>query len=305
MKEWLICKVCNKEHETWDALTSHIKAHKIAQKKYFEQHWPKHDIYSAQPILFKSLEQYVLADFADKRNLKSWLKKVGTFAASAYLSKKLKTYCSMKKHTSAPSQSILKSINTLPSIEAFDSTSGKFFNEFCESISLPCRFDYSLKPVFEKIGQIVVDTRERAPIKFNAGTRIVNMKLDYADYALSPASKVAVERKSVSDFFGTLGAAGYERFTREIERAKMNKGYIVIVVEASFNNVAFGKWRWGRANPEFILHRMRELYKTYDCIQFLFCDGRGEVKRLIPIILGMKDGVRKIDLQYNLDKKLI
>ena len=306
MKEWLFCKICNKDCVDWTTLTTHIKSHKVTQKKYFEGYWPKNDMYSATSIPFKSLEQYVLADFADKRNLKTWLNKIGTKQASLYLSEKLKTYCKMKKMEWAPSHSILKSIGTLPAIDIFDKIMKKPFHDVCVDLNLHCQFTYSEeKLVSDKIGQIVTDTRERTPIKFNSNIRLVSMKLDYADYALSPSSKVAIERKSVSDFFGTLGVNGYDRFIREIERAKINKGYIVVVIESSFNNVAYGKWRWGRANPEFILHRMRELYKMFDCIQFLFCDGRTEVKRLIPIILGLRDRVRKIDLQYYSDKELL
>ena len=66
--------------------------------------------------------------------------------------------------------------------------------------------------------KIYVDTREQKPLDFeNLNKQIKNLK--FGDYAFSDRdSNTYIERKSVSDFIGTL-SGGFDRFTREIERA--------------------------------------------------------------------------------------
>src|SRR5262245_5178714 len=88
---------------------------------------------------------------------------------------------------------------------------------------------------------ILVDSREQCPYTFDAiladsefgggwwRVQTARLALPSGDYTLDGyASRVAVERKSMSDLFGTIGN-GRERFTRELERlAKMNFASIVV-----------------------------------------------------------------------------
>jgi len=80
---------------------------------------------------------------------------------------------------------------------------------------------------------IVVDTREQLPLWKKD---VISKKLDVGDYSIEGyENKIAVERKSLSDLFGTLGG-GHKRFKAELERAK-SYDYFAIVIEGSFTNI--------------------------------------------------------------------
>ena len=95
----------------------------------------------------------------------------------------------------------------------------------------------------------IQDTREQSPFSFGApvrreftdgGTRIATMEA--GDYSVcidggEPLS-VAIERKSLGDFFGVCGY-GRERFERELERLTQYE-YRAIVIEASADGVLRG-----------------------------------------------------------------
>lgn len=304
----LTCEICKSPFTSVKDLAPHLKKHRISQKRYFEEHFPRRDLFSGEKILFKSLEQYFLSDFCDKIHLRSWLKSVEAEKASEYLIKKLKTYCNIKKFSHAPSASILQTISTLPSVKVFEYFLKKSYSDICKSAEISPRFEYGNEEAILSRGtglkQVVIDTREKKPIQFGKTVRKISMGLDYGDYALAPSSKTAVERKSFSDFLGTF-SLGYERFTREMTRAQDNGGYIVIMVEATYSSLMYQNKRWGYANPEHVFHNLRDLYKRFHNFQVLFCDGRVEMKRIMPKILSLKENVKLIDLQYCLDKNLI
>ncbi|MEN6507138.1 MAG: ERCC4 domain-containing protein [Planctomycetaceae bacterium] len=91
---------------------------------------------------------------------------------------------------------------------------------------------------------IIVDTREQLPYTFDdmqeAGREIIvpviRLGLESGDYSLEGfQDKIAIERKSLQDLYGTLGA-GRERFEREFERlAKMD--FAAVVIEASATDI--------------------------------------------------------------------
>lgn len=305
----IVCEFCSKKLDGVLALAAHIKLHRISQKKYFEKYYPRHDLLNKKKINFKSVEQYFLSDFVDKTSMKAWLTKVGKEKASLYISKKIKKYCEVKKLTHAPPEFFIQTINFLPSIRFIEKLCGSNFNEISKLGGLESRYDYSNLEIrverFKPTKQIVIDTREKRPLKFtDYSKRVLHIALSYGDYALSPASRIVIERKSFSDFFGTFGA-GLERFEREILRAKEDDGYIVIMVESSYNSLSYNKKRWFSANPEYIFHRVRDLYKKIDNFQIVFCDGRKQMKDLIPKILGMGNEVKNTDLQHCLEKGII
>lgn len=132
--------------------------------------------------------------------------------------------------------------------------------------------------------KLIVDTREQKPLHFTHSfiTEIKRKKLDVGDYAVEFEDgfvpKIAYERKSIEDLFGTLGK-GYGRFKREIERALDNKVRLSIIVEKPLVCVSRGIDRSVRSGDAVIsqLFTIRERYG----IEPVFCNGREECSAYI------------------------
>lgn len=299
--QYLKCKICAAQFNSQAQILSHIKSHQLNAQKYFEQYFNKRDMHTDAPIKFKSFEQYFLTDFIDKRNMKLWLQSADKDVACEYLTNKLYTYCKIKGIQKSPSQSELKTISCLPKADTFVYFCEKPFNEICESIKLKCNFNYNItytKEQFAKYSNsdIVIDTREQQPLKFK-GLNIISSKLECGDYATSVDSKVTVERKSLGDFYSTL-STGFERFKREIIRAKEMGIYIVVVTECPLNTALYAKRKFGMCSGEYIMHHMRSLCRDFDNIQFIFANGKAEAAKKTLFILEMDEIVRTIDLEY-------
>lgn len=98
---------------------------------------------------------------------------------------------------------------------------------------------------------IVIDTREQEPWSFGAGVATVRAGLPTGDYSIvGLESRVAVERKSLEDFVGSV-TFGRERFWRELLRMKA-LDVRAVIVEAMLLDVAGGHYR-SRATPASIL----------------------------------------------------
>lgn len=301
------CKypLCDFEGENVSDFSSHIRGeHALSEKKYFESYFAKSDLITSEPIPFKSLEQYVLTDFSNKKNLLLWLKNNKCNAASSYLLDKIKAHSLVKSVIYFPSSSEIRSVSYLPSIKTY-----KYFfedlNAMIDSSGLSRRYDYSLSLNDLKLKNIqsenvIVDTREQKPIKFK-GIGSISEKLDYGDYSFDKI--LCVERKSLSDLISTL-SSGFERFEREVERCKQANGYLVLVCETSINKfLSFNFSRTGRyskASPEFIFHRFRDICKKFpENLQFCFSGSRSASAELIPFILSLGiEKARQIDFQY-------
>jgi ERCC4-type nuclease len=299
------CKLCDHVCSDHLDLLSHIKTHRIAAKKYFMQHWGKKDILNNKELIeYKSFEQYYLVDFTNKRNLKAWLKKVTKADACHYLRSKLYQYCRIKELDTAPSQAEIKTIGCLPSIEIFQDYCDTTFNEITKSIELKCIFDYNQSHTPKWLAfsskQLIVDTREQKPFKFD-NIKTISTKLECGDYAKTTDSKLVIERKGMSDFFSTL-AGDKDRFNREIQRAKDNGIYMVVLVEASINTVLFAKRKFGQCSGDYVMHHMRQICRDFNNIQFVFCEGKEESAKKTLYILEMGEKqVRKTDLQFLFD----
>lgn len=87
----------------------------------------------------------------------------------------------------------------------------------------------------------IIDTREKAPLDL-APLKVVRATLPTADYSVVGLEHVvAIERKSLSDLVGCVGASR-ERFDACIQRML---GYQVraVVVEATWEQLELGGWR--------------------------------------------------------------
>ena len=119
-----------------------------------------------------------------------------------------------------------------------------------------------------------------------------------------------MERKSVNDLIGTL-SGGYERFLRELVRAKEANAYLIILVEESFSNCMSFNYlphvfqKGTKVTPEYLFHNVREIIQNHEHLQFLFVDGRKEASRVVEKIFSCGHIYKKVDLQYAYDEKML
>ena len=137
--------------------------------------------------------------------------------------------------------------------------------------------------------KIIVDSRERRPLDFHVSTRIEGVivrKLDVGDYSIEGMEdQVAIERKSASDLFGTLGK-NHKRFNREIDRAK-DYDYFAVVVEANYSDIKYKNFEnaFYCKIPGYIISQICMTLKLKHGIDFIFCKDRKEAKDLIRDLL--------------------
>ncbi len=94
--------------------------------------------------------------------------------------------------------------------------------------------------------KIIRDSREQSPFHFEdgryEGVEVIEGTLTTGDYSIAGLeSRVAVERKSLADFIGSI-STGRERFERELTRARGLDAFMV-VIEAPFSDLVAGNYR--------------------------------------------------------------
>ena len=219
------CKVCGKEFETERQLHGHLKAHKMRMAEYYQTCFPRHDKHTGELIKFKSKDYYFENDFNSRTNLRLWPKDQEKEVAQEYCKGLLKTRKEKKNLIFAPTQVELRTL-MMPAIQVYDALFGDYY-KVCQELDLIVKhekqkdeYDFELNAdAIKDRFKIYIDTREQKPLKFNVKTEIKNLK--FGDYAFSHpgySQNCYIERKSVSDFVGTL-SGGFKRFVNEIERA--------------------------------------------------------------------------------------
>lgn len=306
----IVCKICNTEFDNDTRLHRHLKSHKISMVEYYQTHFPRRDKFDGNIIKFKSKEYYFSTDFNSRVNYVAWLKKVSVQESKDYFILKLKKRKEDKHLKYSPTQVELRSLN-LCGITYVNEHYGDYY-QICEVLGFHNRFvKYSFtRPLLDiSKNKIIVDTREQAPLDLNA--KVKNTSLKFGDYKLEDSRKIKsdlyIERKSVSDLYGTM-TGGYERFNREILRAKEAGAYFVILVEGNFKEVnAFSdKLKWigkGRISPEFVWHNVREILQNNNFVQFLFVENRDESSRIVKKLMSSDGQYSEVDLQHYYDTK--
>ena len=129
--------------------------------------------------------------------------------------------------------------------------------------------------------EIVVDTREQKPFFKNATYK----GLKTGDYSiLGLEDKIAIERKSPGDLFGTLGG-GHKRFKKELERAK-KLDYFAIIIEGSYSKILTKDFEGSYHNKMrgyVITSILFTLHVKYN-INVFFAINRNESKKIIKEI---------------------
>ena len=309
----VICKVDGKEFKDEKSLHLALRGYGLNKEKYYHTYYPKKDLLTGDTINFKTKEQYFNSDFNDKNNMKKWLKEQPLEKAQEYTKQLLTKRKEDKKLTYSPCQVELRTIMA-PSIISYN----KLFNDYydvCSSIGLenkfihPSNIIHQFKNKLNSKDTIYVDTREQNWLKFNIPFEIKT--LPYGDYTCSNDNcSCFIERKSLSDFISTLSVGNLERFKNEIIRAKKDNAYLIVIVEEKLSNALSFQYlphisKKIKATPEFIFHNVRQLLQEFDNLQFVFVDGREEMKRTIESILASKCFYKKVDLQLAYDMKLL
>ncbi len=324
-----ICAIDETPHESLDALHAYAKsAYRVSQKTYWTTYAPRKDLCTGEPIPFKDTEQYLSTDFVNRVTLKRWLKEqpraVGLAWAKGWLAKRREN----KGLIYAPSQAELRMLctPTMPYYETVAVAEGGYYGV---TATLGFTSRYTRAPlVFTPLPRdavIAQDTREQTPVRLNCATQIST--LDVGDYAIVQScydKGVRIERKSLSDFCGTLSGrkqtrkgkttttewSNLERFDRELARAAEAGLYVVMMVESPLNHVYairnMPQTRHVKASAEYLLHNLRDLLTRYPLsFQVLFVDGRVEMAAKMLRVFELGAQVRTADLQFALEEGLL
>jgi ERCC4-type nuclease len=132
--------------------------------------------------------------------------------------------------------------------------------------------------------KILLDSREQLPLEFNHPfiTSIEKIALPVGDYCCKYEQgyicPVIFERKSIGDLYGTL-SQGYERFKREIEKAKLLDLTLILIIEGSLSKVLKG-YEQSQRVPESIVKQIFTLFVKYNLTP-VFAKNREEASRYI------------------------
>lgn len=309
----VICKIDGKEFKDEKSLHFALKGYGLNKVKYYQTYYERRDFLTNELINFKTKEQYLNSDFNDKNNMKKWLKEQPLEKAQEYCKQLLVKRKETKNLIYSPTQVELRTI-IAPSI-IFYNKIFKDYYDICSSIGLENKYIHpqmigdNFKNKLTQKDIIFVDTREQSWLKFDIPFEIKT--LSFGDYACSNDNcGCFIERKSLSDFISTLSVKNYDRFKNEIEKALKNNCYIIVMVEETLSNALSFQYlphisKKIKATPEYIFHNVRELLQNYNNLQFLFVDGRKEMKRIIEIIFASKCFYKKTDLQLAYDMKVL
>jgi len=307
----VICKIDGKEFKDEKSLHFALKGYGLNKVKYYQKYFERRDLLTNELINFKTKEQYLNSDFNDKNNMKKWLKQQPIDTAKEYCKNLLIKRKELKNLKYSPTQIELRTIMS-PSIIFYNKIFGNYYN-LCSSIALKNKFNINVevKNNFKnKLSQkdiIYVDTREQSWLKFNIPFEIKT--LPFGDYSCSNNNcNCYIERKSLSDFISTLSVKNFDRFKNEIEKAKNNNSYIIVMIEEKLSNALSFQYlphisKKIKATPEYIFHNVRDLLQQYDNLQFLFVDGRSEMIRVIENIFASDCFYKDFDLQLAYDTK--
>lgn len=301
------CKICNTGFSTERGLHIHVsKNEKLLVSEYYHKYYPRYDLYDGKIIEFSTKESYFQKDFNSRKNFALWAKNNDKKVVLNYSTEKLKERIEKKNLLFAPCHVELRSL-MLPSISGWDSLCGinKYLN-LCNDNGCASRFDYfDLVKNALDVKKIYVDTREKTPWEFKIKTEVKKIKC--GDYSVD-GSSVFIERKSLADLVGTLSVKNYDRFSREIERAKKNNIYLVVLCEESLSAVLnyYPKKFFGqKVSGSYIFNKIRKLLQSFDNLQFCFTEKGLNTTDIAISIFQKGDRVCNIDIQYYLESGLL
>ena len=253
---------------------------------------------------FKDKESYFEKDFENRNQLLRWCEIEAPETVKQQIKKMLAYRVKIKDLKYAPCHLELET-SEMPSIDVYKKHFGTY-SKVCDEVGIEPMFRRSLpKKFYEDFSnvEIFVDTREQQPLSFKKEKKV---KLDFGDYTASGSNytKTFVDRKSESDFKGTLVGENLDRFRRELQRCKDMECYLFVVVESTLERISSNNdFTPHKANLKFIYHNMRLLQHEFaGYCQFIFSGNRTNSEILIPKLTAIGSVLWDVDVQYFLDK---
>lgn len=305
----LNCKICEKNFSSLESLHKHIKKHNLILAQYYTDFYPRKNKLTGEALPFKNIDSYFDKDFATRNQMNKWLDLAGEEKAKEYIESIIIKRVYEKERKFLPFHFEMQNC-FLPSIDVIKKYFGSYSN-LSNQLGIPLVFNKGLVEDFftQELPQnieIIIDTREQKPLPFNFKSK--KQKLYFADYCIGGKyySYTYIDRKSGSDFTGTMIGDNYKRFKREIQRAKEMDSYIFVVIESTVSKiVAFNNKFKRKATIDYILKNARELmYEFPNTCQFIFTGSRANSSALIPRILYHGKKLWNTDLQYFIDYEL-
>jgi ERCC4-type nuclease len=161
---------------------------------------------------------------------------------------------------------------------------------------------------------VLVDRREQRPFSFagltadaRQGRRpvlvtLVPATLGAGDYSLAAdgqdyGNRVAIERKSLADLYGTLGQHR-GRFEQELARLQ-RLDFAAVVVEADWNTIIRAPPERSRLRPKVVYRSVLTWMQRYPKVHWVMCPGRqfAEVTTFRLLERWWKDNVRRRRVQ--------
>lgn len=136
--------------------------------------------------------------------------------------------------------------------------------------------------------EIIVDTREQKKLwaKSTKYDTIEIKALTTGDYSIKGhENDFAIERKSLSDLFGSLGS-DHKRFRKEIERGLKMK-YFAIIIDGSYDNALnkdFEGSHFTKMKGYVVTQILFTLHIKYN-LPIFFTSGRSQSKRIIKELM--------------------
>lgn len=306
------CKTCQKEFTSDKSLDAHLKVHG-GVAEYYSTWYPRRDLYDDTFIEFKNKKQYLSSFFNSHENRLLFFRDNSGILAKDILEKEFRDNREHKNYSFLPCENYLN-LSKLAGVSDIKKIFGNC-KEFCEKSKIEQYYTSNIPKNFwantEELENIVVhvDTREQKPFKFK---NLVYNKLDFGDYTAvgDHYSKTFVDRKSAADFLGTFSSqANFDRFKREIERAKDFNSFLFVLVETTIKDlpeIAGSKKYYKNFDKlqSFAFHNVRDiLIKDYKHCQFIFCRNAPEANDICKRILLNGKSLWNCDVQYFLNSK--
>ena len=231
------CKICNKEFPSDNSLHKHLKNHGITMPEYYVTYYARKNLLTKELLPFKNKEEYFFKDFDNVDQMNIWCSAIEEQELKKYITLKLRQRTEKKQLLFGPTYIGLK-LSNLPDIKFYKKCYGSY-SSACSEIGLDIFLSKNLpKNFWEEVipdMKIFIDTREQKPLKFKNSEK---MKLDVGDYTSSGEyyDYTFVDRKSEGDFKSTF-TTGFNRFRKEMQRAKDHDSFMFIVCETTIKKI--------------------------------------------------------------------